>query len=124
MSDTMDVMEDVRCDFDGCDSSMIFRVLLAVVDQLCADGDVDLAALESLDIPLEDCIDALHHRGVQAAVVTSRGNLLVIELRLETGAGLADDGASLGDVSEIVESFFDVTISKDPASVRLAARLG
>jgi len=115
-------LETVRCDFDRCDSSMIFRVLLAVVDQLCADIDTDLAMLESLDVPLAEAIDALHPRGVEEASVSASVERIVIDLRLRDGVGFLDT-APFGDAGEIVESFFDIDVFEVPPSVRLTAML-
>lgn len=116
-------LEAVRCDFDGCDSSMMFRVVLAVVDQLGADADIDLAVLESLDVPLEDCISALTPRGVEAASVRMGDESLTIEMWLVAVDDILDT-APLGDVTELVESFFDVTFADRPPHVRLTVSVG
>lgn len=113
----------VRCDFDGCATSMIFRVVLAVVDQLGAAADVDLGTLESFDVPLDECISALATHQVEAAFVTLTGDRLVIDFRLRVADGALDSGF-LGDGGEVVESFFEVESSQDPPNVRLTAPVG
>lgn len=116
-------LEAVRCDFDACDTSMMLRVVMAVVDQLCADADTDLQMLESLDVPLEDAIDALSSRQIESATVALRDGSLVIEFGLRTGDHLMDTSL-FGESSELVESFFDVRGSDDPPRVRLTAMFG
>lgn len=101
---------------------MTLRVLLAVVDQLCADTDADLSLLESLAIPLEDSVDALTPREIDAASVTLHDDVLVVDFHLRRGDGLLDT-APFGETSEVVESFFDVHVSDDPPLVRLAVNL-
>lgn len=115
--------EVVRCEFDRCSSSIVYRVVLAVVDQLGAEADADLARLEALDVPLEDSVVALSVREIESAAVTLRADRLVIDLHLRFGDGLMDT-APLGEVTEIVESFFDVETTDVPPRVRLSARLG
>ncbi|WP_040495053.1 hypothetical protein [Ilumatobacter nonamiensis] len=116
-------LEAVRCDFDGCESSMMFRVVLAVVDQLGAEADLDLAILESLDVPLEDCIAALSPRQIEEVTVRMDGEVLDVELRLQDAEGILD-AAPLGEVTELVESFFDVTFAEQAPHVHLSASVG
>lgn len=113
----------VRCDFDECGTSMTFRIVLAVVDQLCADADTDFTLLESLDLPLEDSIEELAPRSIEAASVTLSDDVLTIEFDLRFGDGLMDT-LPFGDSGEVVESFFAVHVSDDPPRVRLTATLG
>jgi hypothetical protein len=115
--------DGVRCDFEGCATSMIFRVVLAVVDQLGAAADVDLVTLESLDVPLDECISALATHHVEAASVSLTGDRLVIDFWLSSMDEPLDPGF-LGDGGELVESFFEVESSQDPPTVRLTAPVG
>lgn len=116
-------LEAVRCDFDACGTSMVFRVVMAVVDQLCADADTDLQILEALDVPLEDALDALAPRGIEFAAVALNDDVLVIDVGLSVGDHLMDTSL-FGESSEMVESFFDVRGSDAPPRVRLTAMLG
>lgn len=123
MSAMTDHAEVVRCDFDGCDSSMTFRVVLAVVDQLGADADIDLTILESLDLPLEDCIAALAPRGIETASVWMGDDVLTIEIQLQAVDDILDT-APLGDMTDVVEAFFDVTFANRPPHARLTVSVG
>ena len=112
----------VRCSFDGCDASIVDRVVLALVDQMCAEVDIDIALLDALEFPLGECLVALHEFDVRSVTVRLDGQILHTEIEL--AHPLPDGGLQLGESTDVVESFFEVRPSSDTASVSLVGRLG
>lgn len=113
---------NARCSFDGCSESIISRVVLALVDQLCADADVDIALLDALEFPLGETLSALHGYGVVAVDVRIAANDLQVEIQLATAVPEPD--AMLGDAAEAVRSFFDVRAAHDASHVSIVGTLG
>lgn len=96
----------VRCRFDGCDASIVSRVVMAAVDQLAATADADIALLDALDYPLGETLAALDPNGVNAVDVE------VVDDRLQLAVHLAqpppESELPLGDAKGVIESFFDI----------------
>ena len=111
----------VSCDFRNCDTSIVGRVLVATVDQLCADGDVAIDVLESIEFPLLEMVDALHEHVVSSVVVTFDGDRLGIRCRVDRPVVDAVD--LLGASDDVIGSFFDVAVPDDPYTVVLTGSL-
>lgn len=119
---TVSGQSTASCSFEDCSSSMIARVVTALVDQLCADADIDIALLDALDYPLGETLSALHRFGVAGATVTVSLDELYVEIELSNA--VSDAVEFLGTVDAVVGSFFDVMTADEAARVTLVGNLG
>lgn len=103
---------NVSFTFRGCDSATVVRSVVAATDHLCALEDITLSLLEAIEIPVGESLVALDRRCVEAAEVSvSDGRLrLVVRVRHDGADSLID---LLGDSSDVVTSFFDVSQLSD-----------
>ncbi len=110
------------CRFDRCSESIISRVVLALVDQLCADADIDITLLDALDYPLGETLAALHEFDVLGVTVGVSGGELHVDIELSRAVSNPFD--LLGDATASVASFFDIRSSADSSIVALVGDLG
>lgn len=110
----------VRCRFDGCDAPTVARVVLAVVDQVAAAADADMAVLEALDYPLTDGIASLSECGIDTIEV--RGSDGAVRIDVYVDRVPQDVVGALGDAQDAVETFFDVTFP-EASVVRMVGSL-
>lgn len=110
----------VRCRFDNCDASTILEVTLAVVDQVGAAVDADIAVLEALDYPLSDGIEALFEHDIEMIEVSEVSG--VVRVDVHVGRPPTDFRGAFGDAQDAIETFFDVTFPHTSV-VRMAGSL-
>lgn len=114
----------VHCRFNGCAPSIVTRIVMAAVDQLAAEVDVDIVLLDALDYPLGEIFDSLDSHGIErvdASIVDGRLSLVIwLETRTDDVLASLDE---FGDFSDIVDSFFDVAATTDPPRVELTGML-
>ena len=111
----------IRFAFEHCDPSLISRAVMAAVDQVAAEEDVDIALLEALDYPLGETFEALRSYGIESVdIAIGEG---VIRLIVGLATPVSDVHHILGENIDVVSSFFEVTARPAPACVELSGSL-
>lgn len=113
----------VRFTFGTEDPSLVVRAVVAAIDQLCAQAEVDIALLESLELPIGETVVALVHRPIVAAGVGVADGRLAIDLEVASTASEPWPDGFLGESGDLVASFFDITTSSAPPVLRLSGAL-
>lgn len=111
----------VSCGFRNCEPSIASRVVVAIVDQLCAESDVGLDVLESLEFPLHEVVGALTNHALSSVTVSVEADTLTV--RLGVARSITDEPHLLGDCDDVVRSFFAVEVSEDSSTVALTGSL-
>lgn len=109
------------CSFESCEASVIEQVVLATVDQLCAQHDVDIALLDALEYPLGEGIAALAPFGIARVGVDIDGSDLRIVVALDSE--VTNLISALGDEADIVLCFFDRSRLHGTRELALVGRL-
>ena len=110
------------CKFNRCSESIVGRVVMALVDQLCADADIDIALLDALEYPLGESVAALHRFEIRSATVHVESDELTVDIELAEPVPAVE--VLLGDAGVVVESFFEVRRTADALGVALIGSWG
>lgn len=108
---------EAACSFEDCSASIIERVVIATVDQLCAHTDIAIDLLDALEYPLGESVMAASAYGISRIAVQIVEGRLDVELHLQTT--VPDARAALGDSVDVVTSFFDVHLLDGSAGLLL-----
>lgn len=117
----MSVLTSVGFVFERCDVSLVSRAVMAAVDQVVAEEDVEIALLEALDYPLGETFEALGSSGIETVDLAIGGGVIRVVVGLATP--VSDVGRVLGEHLDVVSSFFEVTAKSEPACVELSGSL-
>lgn len=120
-SDAVTEVTSVGFVFEQCDVSLISRAVMAAVDQVAAEEDVEIALLDALDYPLGETFEALRSYGIEAVDVEIGGG--VIRLVVGLASPVPDVVWVLGENFDVVSSFFEVTAKSEPACIELSGSL-
>lgn len=110
------------CSFDGCSTSIIERVVMAAVDQLCAHADISVELLDALEFPLGEALGAVAEFGVVRVGIEVDAGRLAVTIELRTMSH--DPSAVLGDAAGVVSSFFEVRPLTGSTGLSLSGELG
>jgi len=113
-------LKPVRCRFDNCSSLTIARIVVAVVDQVAAEADADMALLEALDDPISVGFEALERTDIDTVEVSVVDDSLLIDIDITRD--IADIESVFGNATDDVDTFFDIVLVR-PDVVRLTGPL-
>lgn len=104
--------QTVRFGFGECEPTLVTRSVVAAVDHLCAVGDIELALLDALEVPIAESLLALHANGIEAIVVKVDGDVLTVQIATRRPSR-GESSAVFGAASDLIEPFFDVIWNDD-----------
>lgn|GEM_PF-2470781 len=108
--------------FGACDPSVVIRSVVAAVDHLCGDADVNIGLLDALEVPLAETLLALYPAGIIRTEVAIEDDTLVVGIWCRD-ALTVEPAELLGVERELVESFFVVEHTGESNSVALTGSL-
>ena len=114
-------VEHASCSFESCEPSIVERVVVAAVDQLCAQSDIDIALLEALEHPLGESLAALS--AFEITRVDIEVDAMVLRVTVHVESDVPEPGVALGDAAVDVESFFEVRSIDDGRGLTLSGSL-
>jgi len=115
------MMSPVICRFDDCSESIVQRVVLATVDQMCGEADVSVDFLTAIEYPLEESISAVAPFGITEIRVSLDERRLVVSITATDPMPSA--GPPLGDSNDVITSFFEIHTSEQTNVVKLSGPL-
>ncbi|MEP1125760.1 MAG: hypothetical protein ABJH68_17915 [Ilumatobacter sp.] len=110
------------CAFEACPASMIERVVVAAVEQLCAHDDVTVELLEALEFPLGEALVAAAGLGITKVDLDVSAGRLHVEVHLLVPP--ESPSVVLGDAADVVSAFFDVAALTESSGLSLTGPLG
>ena len=112
----------VRFSFGSCEESIVFRAIMAAVDQLSATTDVDVSLLDALEVPLAESFAVLFPFGIDEVDVWVDAGRLGVRVGVRSDVG-SDTTAVFGDADDLIRSFFDDIDRLSDTCVRMIANL-